>query len=88
MSPAIVDNAPKVIEGLHTPSVKSENARAIASSQAREIDKGLEKEEETPKAHAARMGLYGRLTREVTPWQPAKLLKRFGVQACPHSLSG
>ena len=80
-SAAIVDSGPKVIEGLHTPSVESENARAIAESQAREMEKGLEKEEETPKAHAARMGLYGRLTREVKPWQPAKLLcKRFSVK--------
>jgi len=80
-SAAVVDNAPKVVEGLHTPSVESENARAIAESQARAMDAGLEKEEETPKAHAARMGMYGRLTREVKPWQPAKLLcKRFGVR--------
>jgi len=80
-SAAVVDNLPKVVEGLHTPSVESENARAIAEALAREMDKGLQKEEETPKAHAARMGLYGRLTREVNPWQPAKLLcKRFGVK--------
>jgi len=80
-SAAIVETGPKVVEGLHTPSVESENARAIAEAQARETDKGLEREDETPKAHAARMGLYGRLTREVVPWQPAKLLcKRFGVK--------
>jgi G patch domain-containing protein 1 len=80
-SAAVVENAPKVIEGLHTPSVESENARAIAEAQAKAVDKSMEIEEETPKAHAARMGLYGRLTREVKPWQPAKLLcKRFGVK--------
>jgi len=69
---------PRSSRVLHTPSVESENDRAIAGSQAREIEKGLEKEEDTSKAHAARMRLYGRLTREITPWQPAKLLKRFG----------
>lgn len=80
-SAAVVENAPKVVEGLHTPSVESENARAIAEAQAKAMDPGVEKEEETPKAHAARMGMYGRLTREVKPWQPAKLLcKRFGVK--------
>ena len=83
-SAAIVDNSPKVVEGLHTPSVESENARVIAESEAKEKERGLEREEETPKAHAARMGMYGRLTREVKLWQPAKLLcKRFGVKD-PH----
>ncbi|KAF8517942.1 hypothetical protein BU17DRAFT_49261 [Hysterangium stoloniferum] len=39
------------------------------------------KEEESPKAHAAKMGMFGPLTREVKVWQPAKLLlKRFGVK--------
>lgn len=77
-SAAVVDSAPKIIGGLHTPSIESENARAIAQSQATEVEM---KEEETPKAHAARMGMYGRMTREVQLWQPTRLLcKRFGVK--------
>ena len=37
--------------------------------------------EESPKEHAARMGMFGKLTREEKPWLPAKLLcKRFGVK--------
>ncbi len=37
--------------------------------------------EESPKQHAARMGMFGKLTREEKPWLPAKLLcKRFGVK--------
>lgn len=37
--------------------------------------------EESPKEHAARMGMFGKLTREEKSWLPAKLLcKRFGVK--------
>lgn len=37
--------------------------------------------EESPKEHAARVGMFGKLTREEKPWLPAKLLcKRFGVK--------
>ena len=39
------------------------------------------KEGESPKAHAAKMGMFGPLTREVKVWQPARLLcRRFGVK--------
>ncbi|KAL1740746.1 hypothetical protein HDZ31DRAFT_85268 [Schizophyllum fasciatum] len=38
-------------------------------------------EELSPKAQAARAGMFGALTREVTPWRPDRLLcKRFGVK--------
>ena len=34
-----------------------------------------------PKVNAARMGIYGPLTRQTTPWRPARLLcKRFSVR--------
>jgi G patch domain-containing protein 1 len=40
-----------------------------------------EVKEEAPKVHAARLGMYGIMTREVCAWQPARLLcKRFGVK--------
>ncbi|KAG6839878.1 hypothetical protein C0991_010860 [Blastosporella zonata] len=73
-SAAIVDHGPKIHEGLHTPT-HEENAR-------KEEERNKEEEENfSPKAHAARMGMYGPLTRETKPWQPAKLLcKRFKVR--------
>ncbi|KAG1876508.1 hypothetical protein DFJ58DRAFT_865666 [Suillus subalutaceus] len=37
--------------------------------------------EESPKVHAARLGMYDVMTREVCTWQPARLLcERFGVK--------
>lgn len=73
-SAAVVDFGPKVHEGLHTPSHEE-----IAAKEAQR-----RKEEEdkiTPKAHAAKMGMFGPLTRETQPWQPvSRLCKRFGVK--------
>ena len=73
-SAAVVDFGPKVHEGLHTPSHEE-----IAAKEAQQ-----RKEEEdkiSPKAHAAKMGMFGPLTRETQPWQPAsRLCKRFGVK--------
>jgi G patch domain-containing protein 1 len=44
-------------------------------------EKEAEKKEEDPKVHAARLGMYGPITREVRPWQPERLLcERFGVK--------
>lgn len=73
-SAAIVDHGPKIHEGLHTPSA--------ADLKEKEEEREKEAEERvTPKAHAARMGMYGPLTREVKSWTPNKLLcKRFGVK--------
>ncbi|KAI0079117.1 hypothetical protein K474DRAFT_1705947 [Panus rudis PR-1116 ss-1] len=73
-SAAIVESGPKIIEGLHTP----ENI-----GEANEDDKQEKKEEkpEDPRMDAVKLGMYGHLTREVKPWQPARLLcKRFGVK--------
>lgn len=40
-----------------------------------------EKEREDPKVNAAKMGMFGILTRSVTEWDPARLLcKRFGMR--------
>ncbi|KAF5316646.1 hypothetical protein D9619_006245 [Psilocybe cf. subviscida] len=73
-SAAVIDFGPKVVEGLHQPSQ--------AEIEAKEAERLKEEEEKiSPKAHAAKMGMYGPLTREKKPWQPAKLLcKRFNVK--------
>ena len=71
-SAVIVETGPKIIEGLHTPDV---------SATETEETKVEEKKEEDPRMAAVRLGMYGPLTREVIPWQPARLLcKRFGVK--------
>ncbi|KAF9473416.1 DUF1604-domain-containing protein [Pholiota conissans] len=73
-SAAVIEAGPKIIEGLHTPSEEE-----IAEKEAQK--KKEEEDRISPKAHAAKMGMYGPLTRETKPWQPAKLLcKRFGVK--------
>jgi G patch domain-containing protein 1 len=59
---------------LHTPTNEE-----IAAKEAQERKEAEDKI--SPKAHAAKMGMYGSLTREKKPWQPARLLcKRFGVK--------
>lgn len=72
-SAVVVEHGPKVVEGLHTPDV---------SNTPDEDEKtNKEKEDEDPRMGAIRLGMYGPLTREMKPWQPAKLLcKRFGVK--------
>ncbi|CAA7269265.1 unnamed protein product [Cyclocybe aegerita] len=73
-SAAVVEFGPKVQEGLYTPSQEE-----LAAKEAQR--KKEEEEKVTPKAHAAKMGMYGPMTRETKPWQPVKLLcKRFGVK--------
>ncbi|KAG6829060.1 hypothetical protein H0H92_005834 [Tricholoma furcatifolium] len=73
-SAAVVEHGPKVHVGLHTPVHED-------TTQKEEEKKKEEMENLSPKAHAARMGMYGPLTREVKPWQPARLLcKRFKVR--------
>ncbi|KAJ7027942.1 hypothetical protein C8F04DRAFT_1115872 [Mycena alexandri] len=73
-SASIVEHGPKIHEGLYTPS-----AEDLARKEA-ELQK-IEEEKVSPKVHAARMGMYGPMTRETQPWQPAKLLcKRFRVK--------
>lgn len=73
-SAAVIDHGPKIHEGLHTPSAEE--------MEKKEEDERKKAEENiSPKAHAAKLSMYGPLTREVKPWQPAKLLcKRFGVK--------
>jgi len=73
-SAAVVERGPKIHEGLHTPSQEE--------VEAKEEERREEEEAKiSPKAHAAKMGMYDPLTREIQPWQPARLLfKRFGVK--------
>lgn len=73
-SATVIDHGPKIHEGLHTPS-----AEEIAEKE--EAERKKQEENVSPKVHAARMGMYGPMTREMKPWQPARLLcKRFGVK--------
>jgi G patch domain-containing protein 1 len=80
---AVVDLGPKAVEGLHQPKHEQEPARALLEGQ-NEREKDVQRPDEeaqSSKAHAARTGMYGALTREVVPWQPSRLLcKRFGVK--------
>lgn len=64
-------------EGLYQPTDE-----AYAQHEAKTRASLTEKMEveETPKEHAAKMGMFGAMTREQTDWVPAKLLcKRFRV---------
>ncbi|KIY64089.1 hypothetical protein CYLTODRAFT_381352 [Cylindrobasidium torrendii FP15055 ss-10] len=73
----VVENGPKIFEGLHQPS-----AEEIQAKEDEEQQKKVGEEKElSPKAHAAKVGMFGMLTREKSVWLPAKLLcKRFGVK--------
>ncbi|KAJ7272738.1 hypothetical protein B0H12DRAFT_1091797 [Mycena haematopus] len=73
-SATIVEHGPQMNEGLYTPTAED------LAKKEEELQKA-EEEKITPKVHAARMGMYGPMTRETQPWQPAKLLcKRFKVK--------
>ncbi|KAF5362261.1 hypothetical protein D9756_002204 [Leucocoprinus leucothites] len=69
-----IDQGPKIHEGLHQPTT--------AELEALEEKRRKEEEEKlSPQAHAAKLGMYGPMTREVKSWQPARLLcKRFGLR--------
>ncbi|TFK71426.1 hypothetical protein BDN72DRAFT_837646 [Pluteus cervinus] len=72
-SAAVIEQGPKVHEGLHKPVDEDIEMKDAEQKKA--------EEKVSPKVHAARMEMYGALTREVKPWQPARLLcKRFGVK--------
>ena len=77
---AVVDSGPTAIEGLHQPTHAPETA-PVPQPEEKEAPRRVEEEVQSSKAHAARTRMYGALTREVTPWQPSRLLcKRFGVK--------
>ena len=76
-SAAVVEAGPTVVEGLRHPVASAEDG----DEEGKAEKENKEKEEEDPRMGAVRMGMFGALTREVAPWQPAKLLcKRFGVK--------
>ena len=80
---AVVESGPTAVEGLHQPTHSPEAATVSQGEGEREKEAPRQEEQEvqSSKAHAARTGMYGALTREVTPWQPSRLLcKRFGVK--------
>ena len=82
-SAAVVDMGPRTIEGLHQPVHTSAPAQDANDREKERKEEEERREEmvEGSKAHAAKMGLYGSMTREVKPWQPSRLLcKRFGVK--------
>ncbi|RXW24817.1 hypothetical protein EST38_g1032 [Candolleomyces aberdarensis] len=73
-SAVMLDVGPKVQEGLHKPTEED-------YAKHEEEKRAEEEKNVPPKVHAARMGMYGPMTRETQSWQPAKLLcKRFGVK--------
>ncbi|KAI6006679.1 hypothetical protein F5J12DRAFT_905697 [Pisolithus orientalis] len=75
-SAAVLESGPKIVEGLHKPMEEPTLPEDLPEEPPKEDPK-----EEDQKAHAARLGMYGPMTREVKPWQPARLLcKRFGVK--------
>nr|VWP02234.1 Extracellular lipase (EC [Ganoderma boninense] len=86
-SSAVIEMGPKVVEGLHHPISYADN---LAEETGEEPPSHKEKEEEEdPKTGAVRLGMYGPLTRETKPWQPAKLLcKRFGVKEPEVDMTG
>ncbi|KAF9028984.1 DUF1604-domain-containing protein [Hymenopellis radicata] len=73
-SATVIEHGPKIHEGLHQPTEEE-----IAAKEEEERKK--QEDNLTPKQHAARLEMYGPMTRETKPWQPARLLcKRFGVK--------
>ncbi|KZV64668.1 hypothetical protein PENSPDRAFT_757084 [Peniophora sp. CONT] len=89
-SAAAYDNGPKAVEGLYQPVYVEEDEEEVKRKEAEKRRKEEEREQhardeeaavEGSRAHAVKFGMYGALTREVTPWQPKSLLcKRFGVK--------
>jgi len=73
-SAAHVEKGPMVHEGLHQPTTK--DLEDLEAKRKKEEDEKL-----SPQAHAAKLGMYGPMTREIKVWLPARLLcKRFGVK--------
>ncbi len=73
---SIVDAGPKLQEGLHKPT-----QAPTPPPEAQPPELKQKPPEETPKQNAARLGMYGSLTREQKEWTPARLLcKRMGIK--------
>ncbi|PVG04697.1 DUF1604-domain-containing protein [Serendipita vermifera] len=77
-SSTTVESAPQQREGLYQPT---EEAYAKHKSQTEDAAVKRMQVEETPKEHAAKLGMFGAMTRDQKDWVPARLLsKRFGVR--------
>jgi G patch domain-containing protein 1 len=93
-SATVQEMGPKIQVGLFTPKFASGGFEGGDGSQEqmdeeerkrKEAEEEKQKEEkqkdEDPRTYAARMGMYGPMTRDARPWQPSRLLcKRFGVK--------
>ncbi|KAF9269258.1 hypothetical protein L218DRAFT_994162 [Marasmius fiardii PR-910] len=84
-SATVVEHGPKMQDGLHKPAAnadeRKDDLQIEREGDVREQNRQEEKDKLSPKEHAAKLGMYGHLTREVVPWQPARLLcKRFGLK--------
>ncbi|KAG8959751.1 hypothetical protein FRC03_007527 [Tulasnella sp. 419] len=81
-SAVVVEGGAKVVEGLHQPSTNDSYLTIPnADEEAKKAKELEEKESQDPKKNAAKLEMFGPLTRETKSWQPDKLLcKRFGVK--------
>jgi G patch domain-containing protein 1 len=71
----VAEKTKEVKEGLYQPAEE-----AYLEGEKAEDEAGGVPVEESPKEHAARMGMFGKMTRESKEWAPARLLcKRFKV---------
>ena len=78
---AVVELGSNIVEGLHQPTHDQEPASRQEEKEREKAVQRPDEEAQSSKAHAARTGMYGALTREIVPWQPSRLLcKRFGVK--------
>ncbi|KAG2033820.1 hypothetical protein BDR03DRAFT_966558 [Suillus americanus] len=80
----IPEELTKEISGLQSQLHYSAPGWAVYKCRCIDVAEEKPKEEvkeKAPKVHAARLGMYGVMTREVCTWQPARLLcERFGVK--------
>nr|GAT51423.1 G-patch domain [Mycena chlorophos] len=73
-SAVVVEHGPQITEGLYMPKQEDFDKKEEELKKDRE-------DKVSPKVHAARLGMYGPMTHETEPWQPARLLcKRFRVK--------
>ena len=76
-SSSVVEVGPKAVEGLHKPTFGND----LSNKPDDEVSTKEEVKELSAKENAAKLGMFGSMTREVKAWIPAKLLcKRFGVK--------
>jgi len=78
---SVIEAGSELQEGLHKPTGPPSEERPTELKQ--------KLSEETPKQNAARLGMYGPLTRELKEWVPARLLcKRMGIKIPSSDIAG